>query len=179
MLQNLCDSIDLIIPKSKLPYHEDRIVGPRLLNIEQRRLPWFKALAAWDHETPLFGYERQQCLLIAAAFSVVAAANGKERNYASGHTNIRGMLNTYLHSKVFATYTNLLTRLIENTARSDLLKGTVGEHLHRYRGEIQANEQTPEWQLLRQLLPEALDHVLREELTYLDALPEWAVSAMT
>ena len=89
------------------------------------------------------------------------------------------MLNTLLHTRTFAPYTELLTKLIENTASSDLLNATVGDHLRRYRGEAQANQQSPEWKLLRSLLPEALDPVLREELIYLDALPDWAVSVLT
>ena len=155
---------ELTIPRSKLPYYEDRIVGARLSDVEQRRRPWFKALATWKHDTPLFGLERRPSLLVAAAFSIVAAANGKERNYASGHSNIRGMLNSYLHTGTLATYTDLLTKLIENTASSDLLNATVGDHLRRYRDEVQANQQSPEWELLRSLLPEALDPVLREAL---------------
>jgi len=65
-------------------------------------------------------------------------------------------------------------QLINNTSIDGLLGTKVGEHLRRYRGEHQANEQSTEWALLRHLLPEALDPVLREELAYLDALPDWA-----
>ena len=169
----------MTIPRSKLPYYEDRIVGPRLSEVEQRRRPWFEALNSWDFDTPLFGLELQPVRLVAAAFSIFTAANGKERNYASRHQNIRAMLNTLLHTRTFAPYTELLTKLIENTASSDLLNATVGDHLRRYRGEAQANQQSPEWKLLRSLLPEALDPVLREELIYLDALPDWAVSVLT
>lgn len=165
---------ELTIPRSKLPYHEDRIVTPLLADIEQRRRPWFSSLAKWDHSAPLHGLERPQSLLVAAAFSIVAAANGKERNYASGHPNIRAMLNTYLHAGAFSGYTDLLTRLIGNTAMAGLLKAKVGEHLRRHRSEAQADERSPEWSMLRHLLPEALDPVVREELRYLDALPVWA-----
>ena len=166
---------ELTVPKSKLPYHEDRIVSPLLANIEQRRRPWFNSLAKWDHSAPLQGLERPQSLLVAAAFSIVAAANRKERNYASGHPNIRAMLNTYLHAGTFGGYTNLLTQLIENTAMAGLLKAKVGEHLRRHQSEEQADERSPEWSLLRQLLPEALDPLVRDELRYLDALPAWAI----
>ncbi len=44
----------------------------------------------------------------------------------------------------------------------------------RHRHDVQADKQSLEWQLLRELLPEALDPLLREELIYLDALPNWA-----
>lgn len=164
----------LTVPRSKLPYHEDRIVAPQLKKIEQLRLPWFKALATWDQFSPLEGFERPQSLLIAAAFSIVAAANGKVKNYASAHQNIRGMLNTFLHSGTFSPYTDLLMRLIHNTRSRDLLESSVGNHIRRHRAELQVGEQSPEWKLLQRLLPEALDPVLREELTYLDALPDWA-----
>lgn len=165
---------NLTIPRSKLPYHEDRIVRPLFTEIERRRRPWFTALRSWDHFAPLRGLERPQSLLVAAAFSIVATANGKECNYASGHPNIRAMLNTYLHAGTFASYTELLTRLIGNTSISGLLATKVGEHLHRHGAKHQTVEQSPEWSLLRHLLPEALDPVLREELKYLDALPDWA-----
>lgn len=168
---------ELTVPRSKLPYHEDRIVTPRLTEIEQRRRPWFNALAHWDHFALLCGLERPQSLLVAAAFSIVATANGKERNYASEHPNIRAMLNTYLHAGTFAPYTDLLTRLIGNTSIAELLTTKVGEHLCRHRSDHQAEEKSPEWCLLQHLLPEALDPVLREELKYLDALPNWARAA--
>lgn len=168
---------ELTVPRSKLPYHEDRIVGPRLADIEQRRRPWFKALNGWNHSEPLIEIDRPQSLLVAAAFSIIATANGKERNYASKHLNIRGMLNTYLSLGTFSPYADLLTRLIEHTASADLLITTVGDHLRRYRDPVQADQQSAEWQLLRRLLPEALDPILREELIYLDALPAWAKAA--
>jgi hypothetical protein len=169
---------DLTVPRSKLPYHDDRIVGPRLSAIDELRRPWFDALGVWDRSGPLLGCEHKQAALIAAAFSIVAAAAGKERNYASNHPNIRGMLNTLLHSGTLARYSNLLTRLIENTKCNGLLSSTVGDHLRRYRNDDQANEGSEEWLKLRRLLPEALDPVLREELIYLHALPDWAVSAV-
>lgn len=165
---------ELTIPRSKLPFWEDRLVAPRLKDIESRRRPWFRDLAGWDHFKPLNTLDRTQSLLVAAAFSIVATANGNERNYASNHPNIRAMLNTHLHFGTFAPYADLLTRLIENTAISDLLETKVGDHLRRHRNQVQADLESPEWCLLRHLLPEALDPVLREELLYLDALPDWA-----
>ncbi|CCV05889.1 conserved hypothetical protein [Mesorhizobium metallidurans STM 2683] len=164
----------LIIPRTKLPFHEDWIAAPLLAEI--RRRPWFKALADWKHFGPLCDLERPQSLVVAAAFSIVATANGKERNYASGHPNIRAMLNTYLHSGTLAPYTSLLTRLIANTTMAHLLATKVGDHLRRHSAEQQVDEQSSaEWRLLKHLLPEARDPVVRDELKYLDALPEWAV----
>lgn len=165
---------ELTVPGSKLPYYEDCIVPPLLSEINQRRKPWFKALDSWDRDTPLCGLEHQQALLVAAAFSIAASANGEWRNYASRHPNIRAMLNTYLNKRKFARYTELLTNLIQNTAEVSLLDTTVGDHLRRYGDLDQADEQSPEWQILRILLPEALDKEVRDQLEYLDALPTWA-----
>lgn len=165
---------ELKIPRSKLPYYEDRIVEPRLAEIDARRRPWFMALRNWDHDAPLCDLKRPQSLLVAAAFSIVATANDKDCNYASNHPNIRGMLNTYLHSGTFGPYADLLTLLIQNTKCSKLLDTNIGVHLQRHRNRVQVDKGSREWQLLQHLLPEALDSVVREELIYLDALPDWA-----
>jgi hypothetical protein len=166
----------LTIPRSKLLYHEDRIVKPRRDEIDQLRYPWFAALKHWkDRFKPLRELNRPQSLLLAAAFSIAAtAANGTVVNYASEQNSVSALLNTYLHNGEFARYTNLLTQLIENTAIGDSIKSTVWEHMRRHRDDNQAGEDSEEWRLLRQLLPEALNPILREELVYLDALPAWA-----
>jgi hypothetical protein len=169
---------ELTIPRSRIPYHEDRIVGPHLGQIDDLRRPWFTALRQWkDRFKPLGDLDRPVSLLLAAAFSIVAtAASGKVVNYASEQGNISAMLNTYLHNGEFSRFTNLLTQLIQNTAIAASIKPSVWDHISRHRDDNQADAQSSEWQLLRQLLPEALDPVLREELTYLEALPDWAIS---
>jgi hypothetical protein len=170
---------ELTVPRSKLPYHEDRLVAPRLRDIEQRRLPWFRALNAWERHQSLCSLDREVSVLVAAAFSIVAAANGRERNYLKTRQNLIAMLNSQLDEGpnrdrgVISRDARLLTQLIENSAQSELLDSKVGEHLRRATA-IQADESSSEWQLLRHLLPEALDPVLREELAYLAALPNWA-----
>ena len=125
--------------------------------------------------------ERQRIdRLVAAAFSIVAEAAGKPENYASDHPNIRAMLNTFQNSGSLAPFARLLTTLIENTSQRDLLKGKVGEHLersitsHRLGHVEQVGEQSPEWRLLRDLLPEALDPFVRQRLIDAGALPAWA-----
>lgn len=165
----------LTVPRSKLPYHEDRIVKPHLDKIDEIRGPWFAALKKWkDRFKRLNDLDRPESLLLAAAFSIVAtAASGKVVNYASEQSSISAMLNTYLHNGDFARYTNLLTRLIENTTIGPSIKSTVWEHMRRHSDDDQADENSPEWRLLRRLLPEAFNPVLREELLYLDALPNW------
>ncbi|MCI5196645.1 MAG: hypothetical protein D3919_10550 [Candidatus Electrothrix sp. AW5] len=170
---------ELKIPTSKLPYYEDRIVPPILKEIEQRRQPWFDALEKWeDRFQPLRELEdRSASTLVAAAFSIVAHANGKKTNYVN-RQNLTGMLNGQLnegqHKKgVISQYATLLTRLIENTAQYKLLETTVGDHIKRATA-TQVDESSQEWKLLKKLLPEALDPVIREELIYYDALPDWA-----
>jgi hypothetical protein len=167
---------ELTVPRSKLPYHEDRIVKPHLDQIDELRRPWFAALKVWkDRFKRLRDLDRPESLLVAAAFSIVAtAASGKVINYASEQGSISAMLNTYLHNGDFARYTNLLTRLIQNTAIGSSLKSSVWEHMARHHDAQQVSEESHEWRLLRQLLPEAFDPVLREELLHLEALPHWA-----
>lgn len=166
---------ELTVLKTKLPFFEDRIVKPKLDHISEVRRPWFSALRQWkDRYNPLEGLDRSQSLLVAAAFSIVATANGKVVNYASEQRSISAMLNTYLHNGDFSDYVYLLTTLIHNTAICKSLKPSVWEHMKRHGSEYQAGDISLEWRLLRKLLPEALDPILREELTYFEALPEWA-----
>ena len=107
----------LTVPRSKLPYHQDRIVKLHIDQIDELRRPWFAALKQWkDRYQPLHGLNRPLSLLIAAAFSIVSTANGKAVNYASEQNNISAMLNTYLHNGDFSSYTNILTELIMHTA---------------------------------------------------------------
>jgi hypothetical protein len=82
----------LTIPNQNLPFHEDRIVAPLLARIDARRRDYFPALADWvkaERIGPiqigeLQAFERRKAdRLIAAAFSIVATANGKKTNYAS------------------------------------------------------------------------------------------------
>lgn len=167
----------LTFPRSQVPYLEDRIFGRHFAELKAKRKPWFDALESWEENRyrPLRGLDRASSLLIAAAFSIVATANGRVRNYASDHPNISGMLNTHLHGGDLATYADLLSRLIENTNVRGKLKPTVFEHLKRYRAPVQVGEDSIEWERLRELLPEALDGVLRAELEALEALPAWAM----
>lgn len=168
---------ELTVPSSRLPFLEDRIVAPLLAPALKSRQSWFRLLDGWDKMSPLdvieCDHDRRADKFIAAAFSIVAAANGKEKNYASNHPNVRAMLNTLLHSGTLAPYATLLTRLIESTSARDLLNGTVGQHLRRASG-AQVGEDSPEWRRLRELLPEALNPMVRDQLAYLDELPEWA-----
>ena len=179
----------LTFPESKRPYFEDRLAKPLLEKIAERRLPYFHALRAWgDRLTDLpladlapFQERHRVDRLVAAAFSIVAEAAGKPENFASEHDNIKGMMNTYQNSGSLAPYSRLLTVLIGNTAQRSLLDGTVGKHLrqsitgHRLGQVAQVSEDSQEWQLLRELLPEALDPFIRQRLKDVGALPAWVV----
>lgn len=167
-----------------------RVRQPLLEQIKQRRLPYFQALKAWGDrmgELPLdalasFPERARVDRLVAAAFSIVAEAAGKPENFASDHPNIRAMMNTYQNLGSLAPYAQLLTTVVENTSQRALLKGKVGEHLqrsitsHRLGHVEQVNEASPEWRLLRELLPEALDPFIRQRLIDAGALPAWASS---
>lgn len=180
----------LTFPQAGRPFLEDRLAGPLLERIRQRRMPYFRALRSWgDRMTALpltdlqpFDDRKRIDRLVAAAFSIVAEAAGRPENFASSHANVKGMLNTYLNSGSLAPYACLLTKLIENTSAAALLKGKVGEHLRRcvyarQQGEVQqVDERSAEWKLLRELLPEALDPFIRQQLADAEELPSWASS---
>lgn len=178
----------LRFPETLRPFLEDRLAGPLLERIKLKRKPYFRALRAWGdrmQNLPLpelepFAERQRVDRLVAAAFSIVAEAAGKPENYASDHANIRAMLNTFQNSGSLAPFARLLTALIENTSQRDLLESKVGEHLqrsvvgHRLGHFEQVDEQSPEWRLLRELLPEALDPFIRQQLIDAGALPRWA-----
>ena len=91
------------------------------------------------------------------------------------------MMNTFQSSGSLAPFARLLESLIANTTQRFLLNGTVGEHLkrsisgHRLGSIEQVSETSPEWLLLRELFPEALDPFIRQQLKDADALPTWAI----
>ncbi|ACL02882.1 hypothetical protein Dalk_1179 [Desulfatibacillum aliphaticivorans] len=177
----------LFFPWNKLPYFKDRVIAPRLRLIRNTRKVWFDAFKHWDkknysdnmiqnalstlpHEIPCTAVT-----MIAAVFSIVAEANGKPENFASGHENVKGMLNGYLmnNNGRLAPYVNLLTSLIRNTKTSGLLSGSVKSHFDRITRE-QATEESAEWKALKVLIPEVLDPLFRQELIYYGELPNWA-----
>lgn len=182
----------LMIPNQNLPFHKDCVVAPLLARIDARRRPYFSALAEWvkaDRVGPiqideLQTFERRKAdRLIAAAFSVVATANGTKKNYASRHPELREMLNNFLDLGSLAPYADLLELLLCNTAQRSLMETSVKTVMERVRNgwkhrpapTPQVDEHSAEWRLLRDLLPEALDPVMRAELEFYDALPKWAL----
>ncbi len=179
---------ELTFPNSRLPYLEDKLVGTLNKQIRQRRGPYFQALRDWgDRSGDLQVRELDQFddrwrieYLVAAAFSIVAEAAGKPNNYASSHSNIKRMLNSYLAPGRLDPYAQLLLELIKNSAQRSILTGSVGEHLQRsINGSIferveQVDDKSLEWKLLRDLFPEALDPFKRQQLKDANALPAWA-----
>lgn len=168
---------ELQYPTSGLPFFEDRLIKPLLTKLGSDRKPWFDYFKQWDHQSVRDGYSLGTTTLVAAAFSIVASANGQEKNYASGHANIKGMLNTYLHpiSGRLSGYADLLKTLIQRTKVDYLLRPneTVGKHLAKYRSDAQADEGSEDWRLLQSLLPEALDPKTHELLASHSELPNW------
>jgi hypothetical protein len=93
------------------------------------------------------------------------------------------MINNFLDLGSIAPYADLLEALIKNTAQRGLLETSVATVMDRVRyGWVkrpaptpQVGEKSQEWLLLRELLPEALDPVVRAELVFYEALPRWAI----
>ncbi|WP_448044368.1 competence protein CoiA family protein [Bradyrhizobium liaoningense] len=116
--------------------------------------------------------------LVAVAFSILSTANGHERNYATRHPNVRALLNTLLHiPSGIQRYALLVELLLQHTALCGLLDGTVGQHIKRAKAQMEGNlslSDDPEWAIMRHLVPEVFDPLVREELIYLQALPAWA-----
>lgn len=198
---------ELTFPKDGLPYLEDRIAQPLLDRINERRRSCFdflrtirgesygvekdgperaKLLNELREVTPHFSIwetnQRDEELailrLIACVFSVLADANGKPRIYGTKHPNVTAMLNTWLHNREeIQRCALILEHLLRLTPLSQLLRGSVGDHIERAKQIMDGNlvlEHEPEWSVMAHLVPEIFDARIREQLRYLSALPLWA-----
>ena len=91
------------------------------------------------------------------------------------------MIINFLDLGAIAPYADLLESLIRNTALRGLMETSVAAVMNRVRNGWnkppieQVDENSAEWQLLRELLPEALDPTIRAELAFYNALPRWAL----
>ena len=177
-------SVDgLTIPKTGCPYLEDRVIEPLLKKFDSARDVWFGHVRAWRKVCGWETGDRIKDLsipvskLLAAAFSIHETARETPVNYASGHPNIKGMLNNHLHHGHFKEYARLIETMLRNSAVGYLLSGTVGEHITRCQSAPQKDENSPEWRFLEKLFPEVLDPKTRDVLKNLDALPAWAQNA--
>jgi hypothetical protein len=199
--------IDALTFSSKaLPYFEDRITANLKAEIDEQRASWFKALEPYrdNWEWTIIraaavkegiaalrlrfgaissfnhGEEEEIAVvrLIAMIFTVISAANGHFRNYATRHDNIRAMLNTLLNGvEDIQRYAILIEFLLSHSNQHKLLGGKVGEHIERAKKATEGNlclMGEPEWQIMAYLVPEVFDRITREELNYFDALPAWA-----
>jgi hypothetical protein len=174
---------DLTMPKTGLPYLEDRVTATLLKKIDIERNFWFEhvriwhKVRAWEAGNPIKDLSIPVSKLLAAAFSIYETARENPINYASGHPNIKGMLNNHLHHGHFKEYARLIETMLRNSAEEHLLSGTVGEHIKRCQSAPQKDENSPEWRFLEKLFPEILDPKMRDFLKNLDALPAWAQNA--
>ena len=174
----------LTIPKKGCPYLEDRIIDPLLKKFESERNLWFGHVRAWRKVCGWETGDRIKDLsipvsrLLAAAFSIYETARENPINYASGHPNIKAMLNNHLHHGHFKEYARLIETMLQNSSLKHLLSGTVGEHITRCQSAPQKDENSPEWRFLENLFPEILDPIIRDFLENLDALPSWAQNAL-
>jgi hypothetical protein len=197
----------LTFPEDGLPYLEDRISAALLERLRRQRRKCFaflESIKGASHGVERDSAERRAFLdelrsiqhplshweddppdtdnailrLIACVFSVIAAANDRPRVYGTGHLNVIGMLNTWLHTRADIQRSALiLDRLLANTPLASLLDGTVGKHIVRAREIMDGNlvlEHEPEWSIIAYLVPEIFDPRVREQLRYLAALPGWA-----
>jgi len=174
---------DLTIPQAGCPYLEDRIIEPIFKKSDSARNRWFGHVRAWYK---VRGWETGDLIkdlsmpvsrLLAAAFSIYETAGENPANYASGHPNIKAMLNNHLHHGHFKEYARLIETILRNSSLEHLLSGTVGEHITRCQCTPQRDEKSPEWRFLAELFPEVLDPKMRDFLKNLDALPAWAKNA--
>lgn len=122
------------------------------------------------------GHKAQFAALVAVAFSVVTYAQGKFKNYASAQDNVTAMLNSRMMSWTVGPYAFLLRALIRLSSASDLLNGSVGDHIVRAIGKYDGNHcqhDEPEWEAMAALLPEIFNRRLRAELAAVGATPSW------
>ncbi|MFG1244405.1 DUF6035 family protein [Xanthobacter versatilis] len=152
--------------------------------IDTRPAEWDAAFATLYRATPGlqawaeggWGHKDQFAALVAVAFSVITYAQGKFTNYASAQDNVAAMLNSLLSGWRVGPYAILLRALIRLSSASDLLNGSVGEHIKRaiskHDGNLCQHDQ-PEWEALTALLPEIFSRRLRAELDAAGATPPW------
>lgn len=184
----------LTVPAIGCMYFEDRLIPPMLAEMAACRGRWESIMK--DEESPydLFtsselkrvqGIDRsiaaseRDLKFISAVLSIVAAAKGAQKQYASRQPNLTAMLNTYLNPKIesgLAKYAELLEMLIRSTACHKLLKGTVGEHIKRAKEKAGYRLDCDKGRLIAELVPEVFDMKRRTMLLDFGALPTWAMS---
>ncbi len=125
---------------------------------------------------------RKQFLkLVAAIFSVIGKAKADDhwKNYLDQQPNPTAMLNSFLNntSNKLMHCASIIECLLEKSPLKDFLKGTVGDHIKRAKDQLGRDifgQQSWQWKACRRLVPEIFDPIVREELNYYNALPDWA-----
>lgn len=176
----------LTVPTSQIPYHKDVTVAPLIKSIADRRQPWFAAFHSWepqDTDNALIksaiqtlpdNLKTANIKLISSIFTIIAYANGKYYNFASRNPNITGMLNSFLNSKKFSTYSSIIEEALQKTRARHILDGTVKDHLHRHNVE-QTSKESADYKVLSYLVPELFDPDTYAHLKYTNELPSWII----
>jgi hypothetical protein len=190
----------LTIPAIGCMYFEDRLIPPMLSEMAALRGQWEALLQDKDSPHPdLFCSARlkelrggnvhaevseQDLKFVATVLSVIAAAEGRPKQFACRLANIKAMLNTYLDPNkktALACHAGLLEHLIRSTTCKELLNGTVGKHIRRAKDSYgkpphfhhELRSDSLEGQLLARLAPEIFDTKRRAMLEDFGALPNW------
>lgn len=133
-------------------------------------------LSQWEEDAA--SEEHAILRLIAVVFSMIEHANNNRKNYATKHPTVAAMLNTWLNGRAdVQRYALIIEHVIQTTPLATSLQSSVAQHLARAKEEMDGNLCLPgesEWIVMRYLLPELFDPVMREELRYFGALPRWA-----
>jgi hypothetical protein len=129
---------DLTMPKTGLPYLEDRVIEPILKKFESERNLWFGHVRAWRK---VRGWETGDLIkdlsipvsrLLAAAFSIYETARENPANFASGDPNIKAMLNNHLHHGHFKEYARLIETMLRNSSLEHLIFIYFGQFILFY-----------------------------------------------
>ena len=152
--------------------------------IDLRSPEWDAAFSSIQADAPLMASwlrddhvnKEKFAALIAVTFSIVTYAQGNFTNYATAQPNIVAMLNSRIPTVVLGPYAFLLRAVIKLSSASNLLGGTVGNHMQRAVNKFIGRhclQSDPEWQAMAILLPELFNHRLRAELAAVGAWPTW------
>lgn len=122
-------------------------------------------------------------VLVAFCLTITAHAARPDRvqNYVTRHKDISAAINALMqHPGVgMQRYAPIIEHLVSHTAIGPRLPMSVWTHLKRAKEATMGNlclEHEPEWAILRDLIPEVFDWMLRERLIQLNSLPNWASS---
>lgn len=115
-------------------------------------------------------------ILCSVAHSAETSTNCVYITKYSGEGAVLAMLNSKLSSADFRHCANLIDSFVRSTALAYLAEkpSFVRKVSEARDAEEQIASEHPVWQVITYLFPEALDGVVRAELSDLDRLPKWA-----